>query len=149
MVARPIIHRTIMKRSKEFRDVICIPQWTKHHVGMEDPLEGVPAELNEVFKYAEKVDQCYVHKVFKKIVIKLRNGTWYETPESNLEQLARDRAAVSPTQAQAFNEALRRSEQLRIETQEQSNVIRKETHDPDHEDNPTQDWLAGDYSGQW
>lgn len=54
--------------------------WTRHHLMMDDPLAGVPADDELIHGWAEGSDlisKCYFDKVRKEYVIKTHKGVWY------------------------------------------------------------------------
>jgi hypothetical protein len=86
-------------KSLLLHELAYIPNWQKHNVMMEDPMEGIPAEPMEVFRIFErersKIDEVLELLSQKKYVIKLITGTYYTTPVENLELLRRQRRDVA------------------------------------------------------
>lgn len=94
MTLRKVETRAVPLRSKEYKDLICVKEWTKHTIMQDDPLEGVPAHEQEVFLLAEgrKIASC--QEIVVRGVYSVRTdkgGVWYETPVERLEELRRKR----------------------------------------------------------
>lgn len=85
--------KTIPVNSTEIRDIVCIPEWTKHHPLMDSPLDGEVVDNFDVFKAHQesRVEKCLHLLARDVIVIKLKPdaSVWYETEYENLHELRR------------------------------------------------------------
>lgn len=82
--------KNIAINSVLLHELAYVPEWTKHHLMQDDPLEGEPT-VGEVFKIFENrrsaIDQAYEDLLRQLFVIKLDTGVYYTTPVLKLAEL--------------------------------------------------------------
>lgn len=103
--------------SKAFQDIVCIPEWTKHHTGQENPLEGEPAEPLAVFYAYDRgeVTECYLELVRRVVVVKTKcGGKWYDAPLSELDKISllREKEKITSKSAAAISQSIKRSQSI-------------------------------------